>query len=466
MKAFLFLLGVLTLNLYAKANISLPSIISDNMVLQQQSKVKLWGWALPSEKITITTSWNNKTDTVVTTRDATWQTFLQTPKAGGPYTITLKGMNTIVLTNVLIGEVWVCSGQSNMQWNYYFGVTDIKAELPVAANANIRFFNVPIATAPYPQTDCKAQWTVCDSNTIKAFSAVAYFFGKKLNSSLNVPVGLIHSSWAGTAAEVWAPAEVVNNNDTLKAAATKQAAKQSEMPYWTTTPGYAYNAMIAPITPFAIAGTIWYQGESNTVVPSRYASLFTSMMQAWRKQWQKDFPFYWVQIAPFKYDNNGGALVREQQTKALVMPNTGMIVVSDLVEDITNIHPTNKRDVGARLANLALAKTYSQRNIPYQYPLYKSMKTDKDKVIIDFEDAAEGLIAKDKVISPLFIAGDDKTFYPAEAKILNNQLIVWSKKVPHPVAVRYAFSDTAIGNLFSKEGLPVAPFRTDEWKLE
>jgi len=200
----------------SSADIRLPSVLGNNMVLQQQSTVKLWGWSSPAEKIFITTSWNNKTDSVVATRDANWQIAIQTPAAGGPYSITFRGSNQIILENVLIGEVWVCSGQSNMEMNGGWGLKDIKAALPTSYNKNIRFFYIPKTTSDYPQDDCKGSWEICDSNTVKAFSAAGYFFGKKLNKDLNVPIGLINSNWGGTAAEVWTPAEVVYNNDSLK----------------------------------------------------------------------------------------------------------------------------------------------------------------------------------------------------------------------------------------------------------
>ena len=460
-KLILFLL--LAVSMAAKARIVLPAVLSDNMVLQQQSSVKLWGWASPGEKIFITTSWNNKTDSVTTTGDAKWQLTVPTAVAGGPYTITFKGSNTIVLNNILLGEVWVCSGQSNMEYNYYNGLPDVKAALATAANANIRLFNIPRTTADYPQEDCRAGWVACDSNTLKSFSAVGYFFGRKLNQDLNVPIGLINSSWGGTPAEVWTPADMVNGNAALKEA----AGKQKTNPWWTVTPGYAYNGMIAPLTNFNISGAIWYQGEGNTVAPATYSDLFTTMISAWRKQWGEDFPFYYVQIAPYKYGNkNVGALIREQQTKSLSLPNTGMVVVADLVEDTNNIHPTNKHDVGARLANMALAHTYHQTGIAAQSPLYKNFAVNGDKVIVNFDNAGSGLVSKGKGITEVYIAGEDQVFYPATATVKGNQLIVSGKGVKRPVAVRYAFGNTAIGNLFSKEGLPVAPFRTDDWPVD
>jgi sialate O-acetylesterase len=347
-----------------------------------------------------------------------------------------------------------------MEWNYYNKLPDIAAELPTCYNQHIRFFHIPKTTAVYPQDDCAAKWTVCDSNTLKFFSAIGYFFGKKLNKDLNVPIGLINSSWGGTPAEVWTPEAPVNNDADLKAA----AAKQKNDSRWPITPGYTYNAMIAPITNYAVAGAIWYQGESNTETSATYGKLFTTMIDSWRKAWNKELPFYYVQIAPYKYGSPLiGALLREQQTKAMAHPHTGMVVITDLVNDTNNIHPTDKHDVGARLANWALHDTYKKDGVVYKSPVFKSMEVKKGKAYISFDDAPTGIMSKEKTIAEVYVAGSDQQFYPAEATIENNQLVVFSKQVKEPVAVRYGFSNTAIGNLFSKEGLPVCPFRTDSW---
>lgn len=445
------------------ANIRLPSIINSNMVLQQQSAVKLWGWAAPAEKIFITTSWNNKTDSVVTTGDANWQATVQTPAAGGPYTITLKGNNEVVLDNVLIGEVWVCSGQSNMQMSQEWGLPDVKAELPNSYNKNIRFFQIPQTTSLYPQDDCVGQWKVCDSNTLKSFSAVGYFFGRKLNTELNVPIGLINSSWGGTPAETWTPEKIVNADTTL----VNAAAKIKPAAWWPHAPGLTYNAMIFPLTNYTIAGTIWYQGESNTNTAATYTQLLTAMIDSWRRQWNKDFPFYFVQIAPFKYGNyNIGPLLQEAQTAAMKHSNVGMAVITDLVDDTNDIHPKNKHDVGLRLANWALAKTYHKPIAVYKSLFYSNLDVQKGKAVITFDETDAGLHLKDKKIKELYVAGEDKIFYPAEAKIQGDKLIVWSKNVTQPAAVRYAFGNTAIGNLFGKGELPVAPFRTDQWDVD
>lgn len=445
------------------AQIRLPAMLASNMVLQQQSAVKLWGWSLPNEKIYITTSWDNKTDSVTAIRDAKWQLQIKTPTAGGPYRITFKGNNEIVLDNILIGEVWLCAGQSNMEFSLQNGITEIKQELPVCYNPQIRFCTVLKTTAPYPQDDCKASWSICDSNKLKSFSAIAYYYGKKLHAALNVPIGLISSNWGGTGAEPWTPLNCINEDTVLKNAATKLY----NSPEWPITPGVTYNAMIAPITNYNIAGTIWYQGESNTVAPASYKKLFTVMMQAWRTKWGYDFPFYYVQIAPFNYyGKNTGALIQEAQTQSMAYKNVGMVVINDLVDNVYNVHPQNKHEVASRLANWALAETYHQTTPAYKSPVYMQLQIQKDKAILSFKNVPSILVLKTVAKEEIYIAGKNKIFYAATAKVDKDKLIVWCKEVPVPVAVRYAFSNMAIGNLFSEEGLPVTPFRTDDWPVD
>jgi sialate O-acetylesterase len=442
------------------ANVRLPAVISDNMVLQQHAMAKLWGWCDPSETVYITASWNNSRDSVKGTRDGNWQLSLPTPAAGGPYTIEIRSGNTIVLKNVLIGEVWVCSGQSNMEMCENWGLPDVREELPSCYNGNIRFFHVPRTTAVYPQDDCRAQWAVCDSNQLKSFSAVAYFFGKKLNQDMNVPIGLVEAAWGGTPAEVWTPAELVTRDSVLKTAAVLEKPADG----WPYLPGYCYNGMIAPLTSYTIAGALWYQGESNTAAPATYAKLLTTMIGSWRQAWNNPFPFYYVQIAPFTYGvKDQGSLLREQEAACQDLANTGMVVISDLVTDTTNVHPKDKHDVGLRLANWALAETYHRSGIAYKNPRYIGETEKNDKLILSFSDAPGGLVVKGGPAREFFIAGEDKKFYPAEVHIEGSRLIVSSRQVKNPVAARYQFSNAGIGNIFSKEGLPVAPFRTDNW---
>jgi sialate O-acetylesterase len=446
----------------ARANVRLPNVLSSNMVLQQRSQANLWGWCEPGEKIKIVASWNDKVDSVTGSRDGRWKFTLPTPAAGGPYTITIKGQNLITLGNILIGEVWVCSGQSNMEMCESWGLPDVKAELPTCANPNLRFFRIVRTTSTTPQDDLPGKWTACDSNELRSFSAVAYFFGKKLNQDLNVPIGLIQSAWGGTPVEVWTPEQMVTGDPELKAAAGKIKPADG----WPNLPGKCFNAMIAPITPLTIAGALWYQGESNTANADTYSKGLTTMIAAWRAAWNEPLPFYYVQIAPFKYGTpNEGSIVREQEAETMRLENTGMVVISDLVTDTTDIHPKNKHDVGLRLANWALAETYHKTGITYKNPSYQSMEIKGDKITLTIDNAPAGVVMKGSEPKELFIAAADQVFYPAKIKIEGNKLIVSAAAVKKPAAVRYQFSNSGIGNLAGKEGLPLAPFRTDNWPV-
>ena len=464
-KTFYTIIVCLLLNFNAilvSATIRLPSILGSHMVLQQNSEVKLWGWCSPAEKITIKTNWDTITYRTTGESSAKWLQKIKTPAAGGPYTITIN--ETTILNDVMIGEIWLCSGQSNMEWSGDQGLKQTLNEAPNANNQNIRFFYISKSTSETPQENCEGSWKVCTPEEMKHFSAIGYFFGKNLQQALNLPVGLINSNWGGTPAEVWTPKNLVENDPELKAASQKL----TPAAWWPVLPGLTFNAMINPITNFEISGVIWYQGESNVGTYSTYKQLMNTMIGSWRKAWTKDFPFYFVQIAPFSgYGNNTvSALLRETQTNCLSIPKTGMVVVTDLVDDLSNIHPVNKIDVAARLANLALSENYGKTGLAYKYPMYKSMKNEKEKIRIEFENAINGLISKDKVISEFFIAGEDHQFLPAMAKIDGNSVIVWNKTIKAPVAVRFGFSNTAIPNLFSKESLPANLFRTDSWEID
>ena len=444
------------------AAIRLPAIYASHMVIQQNAKMTFWGWAGPSETVEISFSWNGKTEKVVATRDAKWSLQITTPTAGGPYTISFKASNTIVLEDILVGEVWLCSGQSNMEWSSLNGNKQAIAELPNASNSNIRLFNIPKTTSVYPQDNCYAQWETCSPEAMKSFSAVGYFFGKKLQKDLSVPIGLINASWGGTAAEVWTPQEVIENDIEFKQAMSLSGVT----PWWPVEPGKAYNAMIAPLTSFPIAGAIWYQGESNTAKAESYSRLFTSMIKSWRKAWDSEFPFYYVQIAPFTYGTPfEGPLLREAQTRAQWLPKTGMVVISDLVDNVQDIHPQNKLDVATRLANWALAETYGKSVGAYKSPQYRSMSTETGRIRIQFDFAPNGLISKNGAVTGFEIAGDDRIFYPATAIIEGTSVLVSALQVKSPVAVRFGFQNESMPNLFSKEGLPVDMFRTDGWRV-
>ncbi|MEP6747148.1 MAG: sialate O-acetylesterase [Bacteroidota bacterium] len=445
------------------AQLRLPSIISSGMVLQQNDSATLWGWASPGEKVFVTTSWNNQLDSTITSNGARWKLQVKTPAAGGPFTINIVAHNSIKLQNVMIGEVWVCSGQSNMEWSYNNGEKDTRTEIATCATNNIHFFQVPKTTADAPQDDVKAEWVACDSNTLKSFSSVGYFFGKKLQQQLNVPIGLINTSWGGTPAEVWTPAQLVEKDAQLKAA----AAKLTPAAWWPHQPGYTYNAMIAPFTSYNIAGAIWYQGESNTNTNDTYNKLFTTMIDAWRMAWKKELPFYYVQIAPYKYGNNNvGALLREAQTKTMEHPNTGMVVITDLIDSVTNIHPSHKREVGNRLANWALAETYQKPGIAYKSPVFKSAQQKNGRLELVFDNAAGGLQIKDKIIKGFYISGAVENWKPAEGKLDKGKIILSNKEIKDPIYARYGFDNTTSGSVFSSDGLPLVPFRTDTWQVD
>jgi sialate O-acetylesterase len=449
----------------SKAMIRLPPIISSNMVLQQNSQATLWGWSDPSERFIIISSWKTKIDTVIALNSGKWKAMISTPPAGGPFTITIKGRaNTIVLENILIGEVWLCSGQSNMEVSNNQQIRDI---LPTSANDNMRFFMVAKKTSEYPQDHAEGQWVSCNEETLRRFSAIGYFFGKKLQTELNnVPVGLIQSAWSGTPVELWEPAEVIQRDPVMIEAATKI----KDVTYRPNKPGLIYNAMIYPIMNYSIAGTIWYQGEGNAPRAYAYEKMFTGMIGVWRKQNGSEFPFYYVQIAPFTYPTEfEGALLMEQQTRSLSYPKTGMVVITDLVDNVKDQHPKDKLTVGLRLANIALAETYG-KNIPvpvYKSPMYKNMEVSKGKINLFFENASNGFMVKGEGAPMEFlIAGNDKNFVPADVKLEKDRIVVSNKTVKDPVAVRFSFTSTAMSSVFNKEGLPVNPFRTDKWEIK
>lgn len=457
---FILLLSIATfLNVHAE--IRLPAIIDNHMILQQNSNVKIWGWCDPGEKIKINSGWDTTYYNATGNSDGKWILSIKTPAAGGPYTLTINGSNKIVLEDVLVGEVWACSGQSNMEMNYNWGIKQYTEDAENAINKSIHFFHIPKLTAEYPQDDTKAEWVVCNPEDMKKFSLAGYFFGQKLQENLSVPVGLIQAAWGGTPAEVWTPKDLIENNPVLKKAADSLKPNNG----WPIKPSATFNAMIYPITNYTIAGAIWYQGESNVKTASTYQQLFSTMIESWRKAWQKDFPFYFVQIAPFAgYGKNiAGALLQEAQTKTTALPKTGMVVINDLVTDINDIHPKDKKDVGIRLANYALAEVYGKLVPGYKSPGYKSMSIEKGKITINFVNTEKGLMSKGGAPTGFYIAGEDKIFKPANAKIDGNTVVVWNKEIKTPVVVRFGFTNAAMPNLFSKEGLPVNTFRTDNW---
>ncbi|GGK87809.1 sialate O-acetylesterase [Rufibacter glacialis] len=454
------LLGMLLTGATTSAEaVSLPAIIGHHMVLQRNAEVTIWGWGKTGEEITVTGSWDSQPVKTKANTQAKWSVTLQTSAAPGPHTVTVQGYNTLVLEDVLLGEVWLCSGQSNMEWSASMGIDNADQHTKEATYPSIRFFQVGHRTADAPQLDVQGQWVVCTPETMKYFSAVGYFFGREIHQKLNVPVGLINSSWGGTPAEVWLSSEAIASSPVLAEA----AAKRKEVEWGPVQPAKAYNAMIAPLIPFRLAGALWYQGESNTDAPEVYAQMLPALIQDWRTAWKNEFSFYFAQIAPYTY---GGAeewpRLAEAQLKTLRVPNTGMAVLHD-IGNVNDIHPRNKLDVGKRLAGLALNKTYGQKEVPASGPIYREMKKEGNKIRLYFDHADQGLMAKGKELTHFEIAGEDQRFVPAQARIDGKTLVVSAKEVKNPVAVRMGWSNTATPNLYNKAGLPASTFRTDNW---
>ena len=468
-RTFLCVMSIIWICLLSSANlfaeIKLPSIFCDNMVMQQQTDAAIWGKAVKNATVKVTTSWNHKTYSTTASADGTWKLKVATPKAGGPYEIILSDGKSLKLKNVLIGEVWVCSGQSNMEMPVkgyrnqpVLGSADAIA---FSSNPEIRLFTVKKATSLDALDDFSGSWSLCEPENAAEFSATAYFFGLMLNRALRVPVGLINSSWGGTRIEPWISESGCKNFDWVKLPEKKPVEKMSPQ-----TPTVLFNAMINPMVGYGIRGAIWYQGESNKDQPQEYQKLMPGLIQNWRALWGiGDFPFYYMQIAPFNYGPGGlsSAYLREAQLKAsTAIPNIRMACIMDIGEKDC-IHPSHKETGSKRLALLALAQTYGLKGIPCQSPVLKDMKVAEGVVKLTFDQAPNGLTSFGKELSCFEVAGANKRFVPAKAFITGSGITVFSPDVAEPVAVRYAFQDFIVGDLFSTEGLPVSSFRTDDW---
>lgn len=470
MKNHFFLLWVLTLTgfLTARSEITLPSLIGSNMVLQQKSKVPLWGKARPHATVRVTTSWDHGMVSAVAAADSSWKVLVKTPAAGGPFTITLEEGTgkKLVLTNVLIGEVWICSGQSNME----MPVKGFKNQ-PVlhsnellldAGNPQIRLFRLERGLSRKGETNCKATaWEEANALSVKEFSAVGYQYAKALQEKLKVPVGVIMPTWGGTVIEAWMDKNSLAAFPEIKIPSPTDTSKINK-----NEPTVLFNAMINPLIGYGIKGVIWYQGEQNRVNPRIYDRLMAAMVKEWRTLWNGgDWPFYYVQIAPYAYNDTLGpaAPLREAQARALPqIPHSGMVVSLDAGEE-HSIHPADKTTISRRLVCWALANTYGWSGLAYESPVYHSMKVVKDAVHISFDNTPNGLTSFGKPIAAFEVAGEDRIFYPAKAKITGAGITVQSDSVRTPAAVRYGYKDWVTGDLYNTEGLPVAPFRTDSW---
>lgn len=440
------------------------------MVLQQQTNVHLWGKATPNTRVKIIVSWDKKKYNCTADTSGNWLVEIPTPKGGyTPHSITLDDGEKSTLSNVLIGEVWLAGGQSNMEMPLKgFYNCPVKGSIETIADADnhpqIRMFNVPRKLSDTPQNDLEGEWKVASSETAAQFSAAAYHFALSLNRSLHVPIGIINCSVGGSKIEGWTHRKRVSRYTDIDL--SKEGIER--------TPDYLrpfvfYNAMLHPTIPYTLKGFIWYQGESNVACPD-YALRMKNMVAQWREERQQgELPFYYVELAPFRYQGHQqgkGALLREEQYKAqTLIPNSGMICTNDLVEpyESDNVHPRNKEIVGKRLSYMALNKTYQYKDIPCHGPEFQSMKIDGKQVRLNFSHCEMGFTRSRDAIG-FEIAGNDKVFYPADhTELQHSSWVISSDKVPNPVAVRYCFNDYQPGNIGGTGELPMIPFRTNNW---
>lgn len=470
----------------ALADIKLPALLSDHMVMQSGVPVRIWGWADPGEAVSV--AFAGQTASATAGSDGKWQAFLKPVTAGTAGEISLQGKNKLAIADVLAGEVWVASGQSNMEWTLE-KANNAEQEVAQASYPQLRFFLVRKAVSETPKDNVEGQWVVCKPETMKPQSAVAYFFAREIYQTRRVPVGVINSYWGGTPAQSWTSmpslkddlavkfyldnwATILERYSEAKARYDVALAKWKEEkkgnqpaapqgPGHQNTPAGLYNAMIAPLIPYTIRGAIWYQGESNASEAQayNYRRLFADMITDWRHNWGiGDFPFYFVQLANYK-TNGWWPVLRESQTETLSLKNTAMAVTID-IGNPTNIHPTNKQDVGHRLALAARAQVFGEQ-IEYAGPMYKTMTVEGSKARVWFEHTGSGLSARGGGALKAFeLAGADGAWVPADAVIDGTTVVVSSASVTAPVAVRYAWTDNPEeANLINKENLPASPFR-------
>ena len=464
MKKISFLFIVTSMLLNANAEIKLPAFFASEMVLQQQTTTKIWGKAEPNKRVTLFTSWNLRRYKTTSDSNGNWEISFTTTRAGGPYSMVISDGKPVTLSNVLLGEVWLCSGQSNMEMPMKgFSGQPIEGgnmDILRSENPQIRLFRVARKADLEPQADVTGRWEEAMPISVRDFSATAYYFGRLLQETLKVPVGLISSSWGGSAIEAWMDEKMLKD---FPQAVIPQKEDKIERPH--QTPTMLYRGMIHPLVGFPIKGVIWYQGESNRDRYESYAAMFKAMTEGWRKVWNQadPIPFYFCQIAPYSYKGGvNSAFIREAQAKASKEPHTGMAVLMDAGEEDC-IHPAKKREAGERLALLAITKTYNITGIESESPEFKNIEIKGNEVTVNFDKAPLGVYAKDNESKLFMLAGADKVFHPAKAKVQRTKVVVTSDAVPNPVAVRYAFENFVVGDLFGMGGLPVSSFRSDNW---
>jgi len=456
------------------AEVALPKILGNDMVLQRDKPCPIWGTATAGEKVSV--KFGKQTKSTITDASGNWKVVLDPMTASNqPTTLTVTGTNTVTLNNILVGEVWICSGQSNMAYemrkNSKVAKPDTSTanspvdELERAHNPAIRIFLVTQKNLTVDKNPNHTGWNIAQDSALKAFSAAGYFFAKKLNQELHVPIGIICSAISGSRIEPWLPEEAFENSAYFKSAGKDSAKAGGDH-------GKFYHRMIEPLAPLAIKGFLWYQGEANVLETISYTHKMLLLINSWRSLWQEQsLPFYYVQIVPYYYSKMSPTTVIppntepafwEAQTMALKIPNTGMIQTTDLNDDVKNLHPPYKWEIGRRLALVALAKTYGEKNLVYSGPVYESMKINGNKVILDFKYTGKGLESHNgKPLSYFTIAGSNGKFVDANATIEGNKIVVSAPSVSSPTAVRFGWTEDAQPNLFNKDGLPAMPFRTD-----
>jgi sialate O-acetylesterase len=452
------------------AALKLHGLFRDNMVLQCDAPVPVWGTAEPGQSVAVQLGSQKKS--AVADAGGRWKVVLDPLKAGGPVEMSVSAKESVTIRNVLIGEVWLCSGQSNMGWSVRLSLNPDQ-EIAAANYPKIRLFSVPRREAETPQTDVEGTWQECTPKTVSTFSAAAYFFGRDLQRALNVPIGLIHSSVGATRAQAWTSRPVLEGNPQFKEVFTQHEREKVAYDKAATKPGVVpvapsslYNGMIAPLVPVAIRGAIWYQGEGNVGSPWTHRTLFPALIKNWRDAWGSEFPFLYVQLAGHlarkeQPVESYWAMLRESQRLTLSVPKTAMATAVD-IGDAEDIHPKNKQEVGRRLALAAEATVYG-KDLVYSGPLYDSMKVEGDKIRLAFKHVGGGLVAKGESLGGFAIAGPDRKFVWAKAKIDGASVLVWSEQVPKPSIVQYAWADNPECSLYNKEGLPAIPFMTDKY---
>lgn len=465
----------------AQAEVRLPKIVGDSMVLQRDKPIPIWGWDTPGTDVTVSlgaASAKSKADGT-----GYWQVELPAMPAGGPFTLTVQGSSSATLKDILVGEVWLCSGQSNMEWTVTQS-DNPEQEIAAANHPRIRHIKINHTPAEKPQTEVPSNgWQVCTPQTAGAFTGVGYYFARQLHQELDVPIGLIGSNWGGTRIEPWTPPVGFQQTPALQSITdnlSKFPIKRGDGTVDHQTPLALYNGMIHPLLPYSIRGAIWYQGESNNGEGMLYHEKMKALISGWRSVWKSpEMPFYFVQLAPFRYtrpipgpDSPGNrphiardpedlARIWEAQATTLTVPHTGMAVTTD-IGHITDIHPRNKQAVGQRLARWALARDYGKDDLVVSGPLYKSMQVEGNKIRITFDHVGGGLSTRDgQPLNWFTIAGEDKKFVDAHAVIDGASVVVHADSVPSPVAVRFGWHQEAEPNFCNKEGLPGSPFRTD-----